>query len=339
MTTTTDESISISVWWKEAYRDGDENNFCGFGDANLHLLVRAPDNVPDNPGVIWRAGNDTNDVLEWTTNGLTWMDNWHHVVFTKNGPEGTMKIYFDTVLVASHDDANGTTLSQAFAAAAVDDGFRIGANRNHGADFIGKADDLRVYDYEISQSKIEELFRGGEVEYAWGPVPIDGATEVPWDANLTWKPGDYVDDHNLYFGTDWDDVNDMTEPCDTLALGNEEWDPGQLELGQTYYWRVDEVNGPNTWKGRIWGFTVAEFVILDDFEWYDSGDYRIYYTWYDQRSQEYPTATGSWLGLATPPTYPVHLGEQAMSYQFDNADPWADVSYSDACLPLDEING
>ncbi|MHC4335911.1 MAG: LamG domain-containing protein, partial [Planctomycetota bacterium] len=329
------ESISISVWWKEAWREEDDNNrFCAFGDGDLHMVVRAPDAQGD-PGVLWQAGNDTNDVLEWATDGLTWKDDWHHLVFTKNGPEGTMKIYFDTFLVALNLDANSTSLSQA--AAAAQDGFRIGAGWSSSNDFAGKADDFRVYDYEIPQSKIDGLFRGGDVGYAWAPLPIDSAVDVPRDANLTWKPGDYTVDHNVYFGTDWDDVNDMTEPCSVQDAC--EYDPGRLELDTTYYWRIDEVNDPCVWRGPIWRFTVAEFVILDDFERYDSGDYRIYYTWYDQRSQEYPTATGSWLGLATPPTYPVHLGEQAMSYQFDNADPWADVSYSDACLPLDEING
>ena len=31
--------------------------------------------------------------------------------------------------------------------------------------------------------------------------------------------------------------------------------PGTLALSSTYYWRVDEVNGPNTVKGDVWSFT------------------------------------------------------------------------------------
>ena len=40
------------------------------------------------------------------------------------------------------------------------------------------------------------------------------------------------------------------------------FDPGRLELGKTYYWRVDEVNGApdNTvFKGEVWSFTVEPF--------------------------------------------------------------------------------
>ena len=33
------------------------------------------------------------------------------------------------------------------------------------------------------------------------------------------------------------------------------YSPGTLEFGRTYYWRIDEVNGPNTYKGNVWNFT------------------------------------------------------------------------------------
>jgi hypothetical protein len=31
--------------------------------------------------------------------------------------------------------------------------------------------------------------------------------------------------------------------------------PGALALSTTYYWRIDEVNGPNTYRGTVWSFT------------------------------------------------------------------------------------
>ncbi|MHC4335075.1 MAG: hypothetical protein ACYSUV_15170, partial [Planctomycetota bacterium] len=77
---------------------------------------------------------------------------------------------------------------------------------------------------------------------------------------------------------------------------------------------------------------------LDDFESYHPTDNRIYYTWYDQRSQPEDEETGSWLGLARPPK-PVHGDDQAMQYEYDTDDPWADVDYAEAWLPLDEIGG
>ena len=38
--------------------------------------------------------------------------------------------------------------------------------------------------------------------------------------------------------------------------------PGLLEFGQTYYWRVDEVNAapiPRSFKGAVWSFTVEPY--------------------------------------------------------------------------------
>jgi hypothetical protein len=164
---------------------------------------------------------------------------------------------------------------------------------------------------------------------------------VARDANVSWRPGNYFHDtngHEVFFGTSWEDVNDMTEPCS--AQDACEYDPGQLELDTTYYWRIDEVNDPCVWRGPIWRFTVADFVALDDFERYTIGDPdKIQYTWYDQYSQEEGQLTGAWVTLATKPTYPVHRDDQAMSYVYDTDDPWADLDYAEAWLPLEEIAG
>ncbi|MHC4346395.1 MAG: LamG domain-containing protein, partial [Planctomycetota bacterium] len=340
MLETINKGITVSVWLKDCYWAGHDNVIFDAGEGGGSAAYRVQAFVPNGDGLIeWRAGNDSNDVIQWDMKRLglnpATLEGWHHWAFVKNETDGQreVSIYFDGELADSNATVDDTLSNIQDAPSSV------GAVTWHSADLVGIIDDFRVYDSALTEADVVKLFRGGEAELAWAPDPPDGATEVAWDVNLVWKPGDYTVDHKVYFGDDWDDVNDMTEPCATPALDNELYDPGQLELGQTYYWRVDEVNEPNTYKGRIWSFTVAEFVILDDFERYDSGDHRIYYAWYDQRSQDYPEATGSWLGLATPPTYPVHIGDKAMSYQFDNDDPWADLNYSEAWLPLDEIGG
>lgn len=33
------------------------------------------------------------------------------------------------------------------------------------------------------------------------------------------------------------------------------YDPGLLDPATNYYWRIDEVNGPTTWKGDLWSFS------------------------------------------------------------------------------------
>ncbi|MHC4483004.1 MAG: hypothetical protein ACYSW4_05600, partial [Planctomycetota bacterium] len=92
------------------------------------------------------------------------------------------------------------------------------------------------------------------------PNPQDDAIAVGVDAILAWRPGLVAASHNVYLGTNRDRVKNATKP----AIGNlskEGFKPEKLELGQTYYWRVDAVNSKwseSPWKGDIWSFTVDE---------------------------------------------------------------------------------
>ncbi len=101
---------------------------------------------------------------------------------------------------------------------------------------------------------------------AFGPIPSDGAVDVHPDALLAWKPGEWAAQHDVYLGTDCDDVNDA-DTTSPQYIGNFVYDhnyyqpPEPLVLGQTYCWRVDEVNdacSPYVWKGATWSFTVDD---------------------------------------------------------------------------------
>jgi hypothetical protein len=84
------------------------------------------------------------------------------------------------------------------------------------------------------------------------PYPLDTAINVPVDAKLKWKAGPLAVTHKVYFGTNWEAVNDYAEP---VYVGKAtEFKPGPLEKVKTYYWRVDEVHGDKTVTGDIWQF-------------------------------------------------------------------------------------
>jgi len=93
------------------------------------------------------------------------------------------------------------------------------------------------------------------------PSPSDGAEDVPVDTLLTWIAGVSAGSHDIYFGSDFDDVNDATT-AGAVYMGNQvdtAYQPDNLVLGQTYFWRVDEVNLPpdsTVFKGQTWSFTV-----------------------------------------------------------------------------------
>jgi len=104
-----------------------------------------------------------------------------------------------------------------------------------------------------------------EIGMAGRPEPEDGAVDVPRDVTLAWEASDDASSHNVYFGSSWEDVNALdagTLVGQGLPRDANSIDVGQLEYGQTYYWRVDEVNGApdyTVFSGSVWSFTTEPF--------------------------------------------------------------------------------
>ena len=86
---------------------------------------------------------------------------------------------------------------------------------------------------------------------AYAPDPADGAESIGLNASLNWTAGFGTKMHTIYFGDNFDDVNNAIAG---LPLGTTTYSPGPLELAKTYYWRVDEFDGFDTYKGKVWSF-------------------------------------------------------------------------------------
>ncbi len=87
---------------------------------------------------------------------------------------------------------------------------------------------------------------------AYLPDPADNAESIDPDADLSWTGGFGSKLHTVYFGDNFDDVNNAVGG---LPQGATTYDPGSLELAKTYYWRVDEFDAVGTHKGNVWSFT------------------------------------------------------------------------------------
>ncbi|MHC4519730.1 MAG: discoidin domain-containing protein, partial [Planctomycetota bacterium] len=107
------------------------------------------------------------------------------------------------------------------------------------------------------------------VELAGDPSPGNDANDVPRDVTLGWTPGEFAVTHDVYLGTWFEDVDTAT-PGTLVSQGQADTQYASatvLEFGQTYYWRVDEVNGApdNTiFKGEVWNFTVEPLAYTID---------------------------------------------------------------------------
>jgi hypothetical protein len=151
----------------------------------------------------------------------------------------------------------------------------IGAERSGGNEaYDGALARLLIYNRPLSDAELKQTMSALYAKYfvptlASGSVPADQEQDVPRDVVLNWTPGIYAATHNVYFGLTFDDVNvaDLDSPMGMLvSQGQAEnsLDVGALEYGQSYHWRVDEVNAaPDhaVFKGEVWRFTVEPYAI------------------------------------------------------------------------------
>ena len=88
---------------------------------------------------------------------------------------------------------------------------------------------------------------------AYNPVPTDNAEAVgPDDVTLSWTAGFGAKLHTIYIGNDYDEVSNATGG---MMQGAATYNAGSLDAEMVYYWRVDEFDAVQTYKGDIWTFT------------------------------------------------------------------------------------
>jgi hypothetical protein len=151
------------------------------------------------------------------------------------------------------------------------------------------------------------------------PVPASGAVGVNENGVLSWRAGREAASHQVYFGADANAVRNSTAPVQTVAKPS--FDPGPLEFGKTYYWKVAEVNeaaAPEIWEGDVWTFSTRETFVVDDFEGYtDTEGSRIFEAWVDG----WTNSTGSTVGYVQAPFAErtiLHGGKQSMPLDYNN---------------------
>ncbi len=155
---------------------------------------------------------------------------------------------------------------------------------------------------------------------ARAPQPAAAAGNVAVDTSLNWRPGREATSHKVYFGTDSNAVANGTVAA--KAVTEHSFSPDGLNLGTTYYWRVDEV-GATTYPGGVWSFTTQNYKPVDDFESYtDKAGQEVFSAWID--GFENPAKNGAVVGLATAAngtfceTTIVHGDKKSMPLAYDN---------------------
>ncbi|MFB0554052.1 MAG: LamG domain-containing protein, partial [Phycisphaerae bacterium] len=152
-----------------------------------------------------------------------------------NGAEGTF-----------HGNQTGTFIVVGFPGFAYPDGLVPGMTYYWRIDEVNEAEPNSPWKGDVWSFSIPP-------KTAYFPNPADDAESVGLDVELSWTAGYGAKLHTIYFGENFDDLNNETGG---LPQGKTTYTPpGPLKLAQTYYWRVDEFDAIETYKGHVWSFT------------------------------------------------------------------------------------
>ncbi|MHC4556916.1 MAG: LamG domain-containing protein, partial [Planctomycetota bacterium] len=278
------DSTTITTWVDFSNSGGGWQRIFDFGNNTttyMFLTPRIGTVEPMRFGITIEGGGDPEQVM---TAPNTLPSGWHHVAVTINAVTNTHTLYLDGVVVASNaaatlspSDLGNTTNNWLGRSQWAADGYLMGA-----------LDDFRIYDFAMTADEIPETMRG-DPRLAWNPNPAIGSTpDIEAATPLTWSPGDNASQHDIYFGTDENAV-DNADISDTTGIYRDRRaetsytpDEGVEWGGGPYYWRIDEYNTDGIIiKGRIWSFSVADFLSIDDFEDYNVTDKQIWAIWHD----------------------------------------------------------
>ncbi|MHC4214036.1 MAG: hypothetical protein ACYSWP_11750, partial [Planctomycetota bacterium] len=162
----------------------------------------------------------------------------------------------------------GTLIIEDTSEGGPDDWITVDVNDGSGNKILRPAEGyigLIITDYNATGKMVTAILGPG----ATNPSPEDDGENACPEALLTWSAGPNTqptNGHEVYFGTDANDVNDATT-SDGLgvyegAQDGTSFDPDpDLAMNSTYYWRVDQVNTAEAWtprKGTVWSFTTND---------------------------------------------------------------------------------
>ncbi len=196
----------------------------------------------------------TPGVRDYNANNTTVViGEWQHVAvtFVPNQGDGATIFYYNGV-EGQRTDSSGYGGG----------GGPLAIGNNRWSQFYeGMIDDVQVYDHILTPEEVLGAMEGLDPPgLAVDPSPEAETIDVPREVTLSWTPGEFAVKHTVYLSASFADVNDgsaavmIADNIDDATV-----DAGVLDFDQTYYWRVDEVNGApdrTVFTGNVWSFTV-----------------------------------------------------------------------------------
>ena len=236
---------------------------------------------------------------------------WSHLAMTWDVANSQRTVFLNGEIVGEQGDAVIPAVQNNFGI-----GLWVGWPAAWGDDaFMGTIDDARLYDHVLTEDEVAAVMAGEAYPFALALAPRDGSMIGQTQYTLKWKAGDFAASHVVYFGESFDEVDQgLVEPIDTtqtsLSTASIPAYAAGLTPGQTYYWRVDEVNDlhpDSPWKGNVWSFRVQpvtawnpspadgmQYLPTDQqLSWEKGIGTLFHYVYFGESFEEVDTATGS----------------------------------------------
>jgi hypothetical protein len=324
ISTLTNSTFAIWVNWVGNEGDRRHQRFFSFGTdpANsLYLAPRISSSVPthfqiSSGGVAQMVGYGGNAAQSGSAIPA---NEWHHLAVTINADSDVFTLYLDGQQVGQ---LTAATLTPSVLGITTNNWIGRSEDPVAQRQYNGYLDDFRIYNKILTSADIQQIM----VRLTANVIsPRHRAANTPDTITLEWEAGERAAQHDVYFGIDQTAVTEATTATagiyrgrQTLANTSYVLPENPLTWGQTYYWRIDEIEANGTMHiGNVWSFTVADFVVVDDFESYNDTDNKIYETWGDY----YANNTGMTVGHFDTPFAErtiVNGGRQAMYMRYDN---------------------
>ena len=273
---------------------------CCYGNSRGVWTI---DEGNDYPRLWWESAighviEPTRQCLMHATNpsppdGTIYEDTWISLSWSPGDCAASHKVYFgdnfDDVNDGTWDTFRGNRISTSYVVGLP--GFAYSDGLVPGTTYYWRID-------EVNNMHSESPWKGDVWSFtvshriAYNPSPPDGAIHEHTSVSLEWSPGDYAVSHDVYFGDNFEDVNNGAEGTfqnnqtpTSFMVGFPGFPyPDGLIPDTKYYWRIDEVNDtePNSpWKGKVWSFTVPPKTAYNPFpaEGAESIDLNVELSW------------------------------------------------------------
>ncbi|MFB0554597.1 MAG: hypothetical protein ACETWQ_14940, partial [Phycisphaerae bacterium] len=238
-------SSGSAAAWVKHYLPGDK--YRGFvrifdrdGEANVDDIIRVAEYMA------MRSGSPT------PADGAIHPETWLSLEWGPGAYAASHDVYFsdnyDSVNDGAAEAFQGKQTSKYFVVGFP--GFPYPDGLVPGTTYYWRIDDVEADGVTKHRGKVWSFMIPPKTAYL--PQPADGAGLVDPNAKLRWEPGFGSKLHYIYFGDNFDEVNNATGGA---PMGATTYTPGPLKLAKTYYWRIDEFDIIETHKGDVWSFT------------------------------------------------------------------------------------